>query len=556
MAAERAYKRNPLMADFLEGTFETSDGVTLRYLRKGTGMPLIMLSEWAASVDEFSLNAPELAESHAVFLLDMRGHGFSEASAHGAHLARLAADLAEFIAWIGAPKVNLLGWSMGVSVIWNYLEVFGQEQVERAVFVDQSPFLLANPADSNDEVRLHAGKRIDIWDLYNRLRADFTANLHPTLSEYFGYGQQVFSQEELKRAPDNYYELWQQVPLEPPKARDFLSRLLLDYITVDWRSLLHVLRMPVLLITGDLSFTTTLEAAWWMQQEIPQCTWLRFSAQELGDHQLMQRSYRRFNENVGAFLAGQEVPDAVDSDAIASGAYQDMSASLDEDMRMSPDMDTNAAMDVDVRTDRDAGMNGDGNLDIDEGATQALERDPAPSDVAYVPGEGYEGPVVDIKRVEIGPKKFVAHVKMAAAGPVYTNDDPEATNRILALFPELSEHLCTGDVSPRFGEVIRSTEIAHLLEHVTIELLVRSGLVGDMTGGRTKAEENDGRSFVIEFACPDDVLVAGCLSSAVWVLDWAYAGGGEPTPDVGGIVNGLITLVTSLGDAVSEDVGD
>ncbi len=481
MPNEHAYTQNPLLADFLEGSFTTSDGVNLRYLRKGEGMPLIMLSGWAASVDAFSLNAPELAEAHAVFMLDMRGNGHSEAPAHGAHVARLAADLSEFIEWIGASKAHLLGWSMGASVIWSYLEIFGQELVERVVLVDQSPFLLANPKDSDEEIRLYAGKRVDMWDAYNRLQSDFTANLRPIFSEYFTYDQTAFSKEELQAAPDNYYELWEQVPADPPKAGDFLTRLLLNHVTHDWRQLLHTLHIPVLLLTGDASYVTTPEAAQWMNDEMPNCTWVRFGAQELGDHHLMQHAYKRFNSCVSTFLAGEEIAEAYDS------------------------------------------------------------------------ADGYQGSLVRITSVEIGPKKFVAHVRMASGGPLNTDDDPEATNRVLALFPELGDHLCTGDASPKFGEVIRSTEIAHLLEHVTIELLARSGLAGDISAGRTKANTQQSRSFIIELTCPDDVLVAACLSSAAWVLNWAYAGGEDPSPDVEGIVDGLIGLITSLGDASAQD---
>ncbi len=483
MPNEHAYTHNPLLADFLEGSFTTSDGVKLRYLRKGEGMPLIMLSGWAASIDAFSLNAPELSETYAVFMLDMRGNGHSEAPAHGAHMARLAADLSEFIGWIGAPKVHLLGWSMGASVIWSYLETFGQELVERVVLVDQSPCLLANPKDSDEEIRLYAGKRVDMWDAYNRLQANFTANIRSIFSEYFSYDQAAFSKEELQTAPDNYYELWQQVPADPPPAGNFLTRLLLSHVTHDWRQLLHTLHMPVLLLTGDASYVTTPEAAQWMSEEMPNCTWVRFGVEEFGDHHLMQHAYKRFNSCVSAFLAGQEIE-------------------------------------------------------------------------PHGTADGYEGPLVRIERVEIGPKKFVAHVRIASGGPLNTDDDPEATNRILALFPELNDHLCTGDASPKFSEVIRSTEIAHLLEHVTIELLARSGLAGDISSGRTKADAQGDRSFTIEFACPDDVLVAACLSSAAWVLDWAYAGGEDPSPDVEGIVSGLIGLITSLGDPSAQDSSD
>ena len=48
------------------------------------------------------------------------------------------------------------------------------------------------------------------------------------------------------------------------------------------------------------------------------------------------------------------------------------------------------------------------------------------------------------------------------------------------------------------------------------------------------------------------MLVAGALSSAAWVLQWAFSGGGDPQPDVEAIVSGLVALVESVSDQPGE----
>ena len=156
----------------------------------------------------------------------------------------------------------------------------------------------------------------------------------------------------------------------------------------------------------------------------------------------------------------------------------------------------------------------------------------------------------DIKKVAVGPRNLEAEVEVAASAPLMTSDDPDGTELVLALIPELEDHLCLGDASSSFGEVARDTELAHLLEHVTVELLARTDRAGDVSSGQTT--ELGERLYKITFACPDDVLVAGALSSAVWILQWAYSGGGDPRPDVDAIASGLVALVESLG--ASEDV--
>ena len=142
----------------------------------------------------------------------------------------------------------------------------------------------------------------------------------------------------------------------------------------------------------------------------------------------------------------------------------------------------------------------------------------------------------DIRKVTVGPRNLEATVEIAPSAPLMTSEDPEGT--------ALADHYCLGDASSRFGEVVGSTELAHLLEHVAVELLARTDAAGDISSGQTV--ELSERTYRISLACPDDVLVAGALSSAVWILQWAYAGGGEPRPDVAAIAEGLVALVASL----------
>lgn len=160
----------------------------------------------------------------------------------------------------------------------------------------------------------------------------------------------------------------------------------------------------------------------------------------------------------------------------------------------------------------------------------------------------------DISKVTVGPKNLEAVVSVAPNAPLRTSDDPEGTELVLQIMPGLADHLCLGDASSSFGEVVGDTELAHLLEHVTVELLAQTNAAGDVTAGQT-AELGE-RSYKITLACPDDVLVAGALSSAAWILQWAYSGGGEPEPDVPAIASGLVGLVASLGEPGAEQGGE
>ena len=154
--------------------------------------------------------------------------------------------------------------------------------------------------------------------------------------------------------------------------------------------------------------------------------------------------------------------------------------------------------------------------------------------------------IFDIREVTVGPRNFDAVVVLAPDAPLTTDEDPQGTALVRDLLPGLQDHVCLGDSSEKFGEVMDQTELAHLLEHVTVELLALTDIAGDVSTGRTAPVEGEERAYDITLACPDDVLVASALSSAVWILQWAYTGGGEPVPDVDAIVSGIVGLVQSL----------
>ncbi|NLH90973.1 MAG: hypothetical protein GX481_00645 [Atopobium sp.] len=154
--------------------------------------------------------------------------------------------------------------------------------------------------------------------------------------------------------------------------------------------------------------------------------------------------------------------------------------------------------------------------------------------------------LITIQRVEIDDKLLTARIHLSKDAPAMTNDDLEGTARVYYLLPHIVEHACLGDAGQTFRDVMGATELAHLLEHVTVELLAQTNLAGEISCGRTAAVADDPRSWDIELACPDDVLVAAALASAVWILQWAYTGGTNPKPDASATVRGLVGLVKSL----------
>ena len=152
----------------------------------------------------------------------------------------------------------------------------------------------------------------------------------------------------------------------------------------------------------------------------------------------------------------------------------------------------------------------------------------------------------NILKVTVSEDKICAHVLVNPGMPLMTSEDIEATARVYYLVPAIAKHLCLGDSGREFQDCMGQTELCHLLEHVSVELMNETGLAGNISCGRTRVSEHDERVFEIELSCPDDALAIGALSSATFMMDWAYLHADQPAPDVDGTVAGLRTLVLGM----------
>src|ERR1700733_2455289 len=133
-------------------TVVTGDGVALSYGDIGKGQPLVMIHGWSQTADQFRYQCDAFAAHARVVTYDQRGHGLSERPDHGYRIHRLAMDLREFLESLDMGNAILLGHSMGCSVIWAYLELFGENRLAKLILVDEPPCLTINPAWGNHEI--------------------------------------------------------------------------------------------------------------------------------------------------------------------------------------------------------------------------------------------------------------------------------------------------------------------------------------------------------------------------------------------------------------------
>jgi microsomal epoxide hydrolase len=139
----RAQSANPGFAA-ASRYFTTSDGVNLHYIEAvpaqggGTEHVLVLVPGWTMPAWIFAPQIAYFARYCRVIAFDPRGQGDSEVPAFGYTAERRGQDIAELIETIHAPKVVLLGWSLGVLDSLAYVAAHGSERLSALVLIDNS----------------------------------------------------------------------------------------------------------------------------------------------------------------------------------------------------------------------------------------------------------------------------------------------------------------------------------------------------------------------------------------------------------------------------------
>jgi microsomal epoxide hydrolase len=227
-ATARAQSDNPGFAA-ASRTFATSDGVNLHYIEAvpaqggGHDHVLVLVPGWTMPAWIFAPQIAYFARYCRVIAFDPRGQGDSEVPAYGYTAERRGQDIAELLGAIHAPKVVLLGWSLGVLDSLAYIDGHGSGRLSALVLIDNS--VGENPPPRPEPV-----------PRYNRHRRPVP---YPTMMRAFVRG--MF---HTPQSPDYLDRLTQTCLITPEPA----ARALLDYRVprTVWRNAVYAAGVPIL----------------------------------------------------------------------------------------------------------------------------------------------------------------------------------------------------------------------------------------------------------------------------------------------------------------------
>ena len=95
------------------------NGVELYYEIHGAGTPLVMLHGGVNPSDMFGAPLAEMAKTHKVIAIHMRGHGFSTDQVDEPwSYEQMADDVAALLGELGIDRIDVMGWSLGGGVAY------------------------------------------------------------------------------------------------------------------------------------------------------------------------------------------------------------------------------------------------------------------------------------------------------------------------------------------------------------------------------------------------------------------------------------------------------
>lgn len=273
------------------GTVRVSDGVDLAYVTDGSGPAVVCLPGWSQAADQFVPVIERLAARHRVLALDHRGHGRSSQPGDGYRVHRLAADLHAALIALDLDDVTLLGHSMGVAVVWAYLDLYGTDRVARLVLADQRPTLLRDRDWSDDEARIAGATQTwdDLDDLCRRLRSSD------------GWEVLVGILRRMVSSTVDEERFAELLESNRPTSNATRAALWFDQCTVDWRALIPTIRVPTLVVHG-LGSMIPIESQQWIADSIPGARLATIPADEGGSHFAFWENPLGFSEIVEEFL--------------------------------------------------------------------------------------------------------------------------------------------------------------------------------------------------------------------------------------------------------------
>lgn len=125
-----------------------------------------------------------------------------------------------------------------------------------------------------------------------------------------------------------------------------------------------------------------------------------------------------------------------------------------------------------------------------------------------------------ITEVRVEPARVKATISFAADEHLRTSAVPGLAAAVIDALPGLRGHRCDTAGVITFSEEVADTELAHLVEHVALELMAMAGSPDTLRGETEWDFARDGHgTFSVSLEYDDDLVCIAAISAAAAAVD-------------------------------------
>ncbi len=226
---------------------QTKDNQAIFYETWGNphNEPVFLFHGWLLTTNHF-FDLPHLLENdYYVILPHFRGHGLSTPANSKMSIQNLTSDIREIIQHENLTDVNFIGHSMGGSIIWEYLQNYGDNSINSICIADMS---LKIECDSTWQYGLYGS-----WD--RTISNDFIQKLDENFVEamiYFALSNLAKNknEEEIRKVNTEFLN-----GLNKSNRLNFktVSNIYKDFAFKDYRDVFMNIKLPQLVVYADES---------------------------------------------------------------------------------------------------------------------------------------------------------------------------------------------------------------------------------------------------------------------------------------------------------------
>ena len=267
-----------------QSTAHQHNNILLHCKHLGEGEPVIFLHGVWMSSNFFKLQEEYFSKKYDYYAIDFRGHGKSTDNGSGHTIKTYATDLNDFITKHNLKNVNLVGWSMGAFVIWQYLKNFGADNIKTVTVVDQGPIDLKH--SESDIAPLDLPGLVHFMELTQENQEEALNALMPLMfKESLPESELAWMKEEaMKMSPNS------------------AACILFSQSMVDFREDLKDFDVPALLIFGADEKLLQTENGKFIAERMPNSKLVIF---EESGHCPFLEEPNKFNQTVDEFIQNQ-----------------------------------------------------------------------------------------------------------------------------------------------------------------------------------------------------------------------------------------------------------